>query len=62
MSGADGGVVAFFKKSRLDTETLSRIWALSDVNEDGFLNLNEFIMAMHLIVLSVKVCAQSYSN
>lgn len=55
VSGADSGVVEFFKKSRLDTETLSRIWSLSDVNEDGFLNLSEFLMAMHLIVLCVKV-------
>lgn len=42
-------------KSRLDNTTLSRIWALSDVNEDGFLNHGEFITAMHLIVLHLKV-------
>uniref|UniRef100_A0A1I7XIM0 EF-hand domain-containing protein n=1 Tax=Heterorhabditis bacteriophora TaxID=37862 RepID=A0A1I7XIM0_HETBA len=31
-----------------------RIWSLSDVNEDGWLDINEFSIAMHLIVLRVK--------
>ncbi|VDM45057.1 unnamed protein product [Toxocara canis] len=52
--GADEKVVDFFKKSNLGTDTLSRIWALSDVNEDGFLDLAEFSTAMHLIVLNIK--------
>lgn len=55
--GANEKVVDFFKKSNLGTETLSRIWALSDVNEDGFLDLAEFSAAMHLIVLNLKVCS-----
>ncbi|CAI4222913.1 unnamed protein product [Auanema sp. JU1783] len=54
LNGADRQVVDFFRKSGLDTESLSRIWTLSDVNEDGWLDLNEFSMAMHLIVLNVK--------
>uniref|UniRef100_A0A914ZUS8 Uncharacterized protein n=1 Tax=Parascaris univalens TaxID=6257 RepID=A0A914ZUS8_PARUN len=52
--GANEKVVDFFKKSNLGTETLSKIWALSDVNEDGFLDLAEFSAAMHLIVLNLK--------
>lgn len=52
--GADEHVVEFFKKSDLDTDTLSKIWALSDVNEDGYLDHAEFSTAMHLIVLNVK--------
>uniref|UniRef100_A0A915LWI9 Uncharacterized protein n=1 Tax=Meloidogyne javanica TaxID=6303 RepID=A0A915LWI9_MELJA len=52
--GVDRIVLDFFRKSRLDNLSLSKIWSLSDVNEDGFLNLSEFIIAMHLIVLHVK--------
>lgn len=55
VSGGDERVVDFFRKSRLDTKTLSKVWALADVNADGFLNHAEFILAMHLIVLHVKV-------
>ncbi|KAI6227761.1 hypothetical protein M3Y99_01215700 [Aphelenchoides fujianensis] len=51
LSGGDERVVDFFRKSRLDTKTLSKVWALADVNADGFLNHAEFILAMHLIVL-----------
>ncbi|TKR60321.1 hypothetical protein L596_027584 [Steinernema carpocapsae] len=54
VNGADDRVVDFFKKSYLDSDQLSRIWMLSDVNEDGWLNLEEFSMAMHLVVLHVK--------
>lgn len=32
-----------------------KVWSLSDVNEDGYLDLNEFSTAMHLIVLHLKV-------
>ena len=39
---------------------LFRIWSLSDVNEDGWLDLNEFSIAMHLIVLKVKVRPSSF--
>ncbi|VDK59697.1 unnamed protein product [Anisakis simplex] len=52
--GANEKVVEFFKKSGLSTETLSKIWTLSDVNADGFLDLAEFSTAMHLIVLNLK--------
>lgn len=53
--GANEHVVEFFKRSSLDREKLSKIWSLSDVNEDGYLDLNEFSAAMHLIVLHIKV-------
>lgn len=40
----------FFSQSLLDTESLSHIWDLSDVNQDGLLSLDEFCIAMHLSV------------
>ncbi|VIO98056.1 Uncharacterized protein BM_BM6470 [Brugia malayi] len=52
--GANEHVVQFFKRSGLDREKLSKIWSLSDVNGDGYLDLNEFSAAMHLIVLHIK--------
>ncbi|VBB32278.1 unnamed protein product, partial [Acanthocheilonema viteae] len=52
--GANEYVVEFFKRSGLNREKLSKIWSLSDVNEDGYLDLNEFSAAMHLIVLHIK--------
>ncbi|CAD6186604.1 unnamed protein product [Caenorhabditis auriculariae] len=52
--GGDQRVVEFFKRSALDFASLSKIWSLSDVNEDGWLDLAEFSIAMHLVVLKVK--------
>ncbi|KAF8382358.1 reps-1, partial [Pristionchus pacificus] len=52
--GGDTNVVHFFRKSQLETEVLSRVWAMADVNADGWLDLAEFSVAMHLIVLHVK--------
>ncbi|CAG9531154.1 unnamed protein product [Cercopithifilaria johnstoni] len=52
--GANEYVVEFFKRSGLNREKLSKIWSLSDVNGDGYLDLNEFSAAMHLIVLHIK--------
>ncbi|CAG2164159.1 unnamed protein product [Oppiella nova] len=41
----------FFEKSCLPIQELSQIWLLSDVDKDGALTLNEFCIAMHLVVL-----------
>lgn len=41
----------FFEKSKLPNQELSKIWQLSDLNQDGALNLEEFCIAMHLVVL-----------
>ncbi len=41
----------FFEKSRLPISELRKIWQLSDVTKDGCLNLEEFLTAMHLVVL-----------
>uniref|UniRef100_A0A915HE18 Uncharacterized protein n=1 Tax=Romanomermis culicivorax TaxID=13658 RepID=A0A915HE18_ROMCU len=54
LKGTDPRVQEFFRKSKLDQSQLSKIWSLADVNTDGYLNLHEFIVAMHLIVRYVK--------
>nr|XP_006817809.1 PREDICTED: ralBP1-associated Eps domain-containing protein 1-like [Saccoglossus kowalevskii] len=53
ITGLIQGVTAreFFQKSKLSLPELSHIWQLSDVNKDGALSLEEFITAMHLVVL-----------
>ena len=56
-----------FAKSDLDSSTLAEIWfvcellislyhphrTLADVDEDGLLDVGEFILAMHLIAFAV---------
>uniref|UniRef100_A0AC34FGQ5 Uncharacterized protein n=1 Tax=Panagrolaimus sp. ES5 TaxID=591445 RepID=A0AC34FGQ5_9BILA len=54
LRGSDELVVAFFRKSGLETGDLGKIWDLADVNIDGKLNRFEFCVAMHLIVLNKK--------
>lgn len=39
---------AVLLKSRLPVETLGKIWNLSDVDNDGYLDADEFCVAMHL--------------
>ncbi|XP_052089917.1 ralBP1-associated Eps domain-containing protein 1-like isoform X4 [Mytilus californianus] len=47
-----GGVAKeFFEKSKLPVRELSQIWNLADINKDGALSLEEFCIAMHLVVL-----------
>lgn len=41
----------FFEKSRIPVDELRHIWQLCDVTRDGALSLEEFIAAMHLVVL-----------
>lgn len=41
-------------KSKLPNSVLSKIWKLSDVDCDGFLDIEEFALAMHLINVKVE--------
>lgn len=41
----------FFEKSRLPLDDLRNIWQLADITEDGWLDLNEFRIAMHFVVV-----------
>ena len=43
------------QKSGLPTEVLEQIWALSDLDGDGALDLSEFVLAMHLTNAKVKM-------
>lgn len=53
LNGLLSGHIAkvFFEKSRIPVDELRHIWQLCDVTRDGALSLNEFIAAMHLVVL-----------
>jgi len=45
---------AVLLKSQLDYDTLGRVWMLSDIDEDGYLDEDEFCVAMHLCHLSME--------
>ena len=38
-------------KSKLPNNVLGKIWKLSDVDMDGFLDAEEFALAMHLMTI-----------
>lgn len=40
-------------KSKLPNSVLGKIWKLSDIDKDGFLDMDEFALAMHLIQIKV---------
>ncbi|KAI1615886.1 hypothetical protein EDD36DRAFT_379993, partial [Exophiala viscosa] len=54
-SGAENGYLPgliakqIFERARLPNEVLGRIWALSDTQGRGSLNVTEFVIAMHLL-------------
>ncbi|XP_028047986.1 EH domain-containing protein 3 isoform X1 [Monomorium pharaonis] len=41
-------------KSKLPNSVLGKIWKLSDINKDGFLDSDEFALAMHLINIKLE--------
>lgn len=41
-------------KSKLPNNVLGRIWKLSDIDKDGFLDSEEFALAMHLIHVKLE--------
>ncbi|XP_017142095.2 EH domain-containing protein 1 [Drosophila miranda] len=43
-------------KSKLPNSVLSKIWKLSDVDGDGFLDSEEFALALHLINVKLEGC------
>ncbi|XP_037086543.1 epidermal growth factor receptor substrate 15-like 1, partial [Pollicipes pollicipes] len=43
--------------SKLPMDTLGRIWDLSDIDKDGFLDRDEFTIAMHLVYKALAKCA-----
>lgn len=47
-------------KSKLPNSVLSKIWKLSDVDADGFLDAEEFALSMHLI--NVKLDGNELPN
>lgn len=40
-------------KSKLPNSVLGKIWKLSDIDKDGFLDEEEFALAMHLIRVKI---------
>ena len=46
--------VALFSQSGLDRDGLRTVWTLADVDKDNKLNIEEFTIAMHLIVCATK--------
>jgi len=59
---ASGKVVSeFLKQSNLSREVLSKIWTLSDRDKDGFLDEDEFAIAMYFTNLSLAGAPLPYS-
>lgn len=46
---AGSKVKPYMVNSKLPVELLTKVWDLSDIDQDGFLNMKEFILSCHLI-------------
>ena len=44
----------FDAQSHLPSNVLQRIWLLADVDQDGYLTLSEYAVAMHLVALKMQ--------
>ncbi|KAK3896847.1 hypothetical protein C8A05DRAFT_39603, partial [Staphylotrichum tortipilum] len=51
---APNQAMGIFRKSRLDTPDLELVWTLADHSGKGYLDINEFAMAMNLIRRKLK--------
>ena len=49
-----GAAVAFLKKSGQPKDTLKNIWAICDVQRNGYLERNEFNLALRLIAMAQR--------
>lgn len=47
-----GGAKALLTSTGLPTSKLRKIWELSDIDKDGHLDLQEFVIAMYLTEVS----------
>lgn len=45
-------------QSNLPSNVLTRIWALSDIDQDGMLDREEFMLAMYLVATKLKKSEQ----
>ncbi|KAL1514117.1 hypothetical protein ABEB36_003431 [Hypothenemus hampei] len=52
LSGAN--VKSEFIKSKLPNSILAKIWRLADIDQDGFLDIEEFALGMHLINIKLN--------
>lgn len=41
-------------KSKLPNSVLGKIWKLSDIDKDGYLDMDEFALALHLIQVKLE--------
>ena len=52
--GSPGCLLAtFLAQSHLPSNVLQRIWLLADMDQDGYLTLAEYAVAMHLVAMKM---------
>ncbi|VEL25701.1 unnamed protein product [Protopolystoma xenopodis] len=58
VDGRISGAVAkdHMLQSKLPNNVLRKIWTLSDIDKDGYLDLNEFALANYLVDLKLNGC------